>query len=165
MIPRPGAITEAALAAAQARNVDGIAFVLTPADPFIVMDLGNCRHPRTRSIDIWAQNFLDVTSESYAEATPSGDGIMIWGLTRQGRPAEVNWKFALEIDGKAIAVELFRYTREDPARHWRSARRCRGSWRTSIMGLTGRWHGAIAARLKLPRPPFRSSRRLLLSPA
>ena len=81
MIPRPGAITERALAAAQARNVDGIAFVLTPADPFIVMSLDDCRHPRTRSIDIWAQNFLDVTCESYAEATPSGDGITIWGLT------------------------------------------------------------------------------------
>ncbi len=49
-----------AAAAVQRGEADGIAFVLTPADPFIVMELGHCRHPRTGSIDIWAQNFLDV---------------------------------------------------------------------------------------------------------
>ena len=46
-------------AVVQRGEADGIAFVLTPADPFVVIDLGNCRHPRTGSIDVWAQNFLD----------------------------------------------------------------------------------------------------------
>ena len=34
---------------------------------------------------------------------------MIWGLTAEGT-ADVDWKFALAIDGKQIAVELFRHT-------------------------------------------------------
>ena len=75
-----------AFTAAKARNVDGIAFVLTPADPFIAISLDNCRHPRSRSIDIWAQNFLDVAHKSRAEATPLGDGITIWGLTTETPP-------------------------------------------------------------------------------
>ena len=41
--------------------------------------------------------------------TPSGDGIRIWGLTTEGT-AGTDWKFALSIDGKEIAVELFRLT-------------------------------------------------------
>jgi hypothetical protein len=98
-----------AFAAAKARNVDGIAFVLTPADPFVAISLDNCRHPRSRSIDLWAQNFLDVAHKSRAEATPLGDGITIWGLTTEGT-APVDWKFAFEINGKPIAVELFRHT-------------------------------------------------------
>ena len=99
-----------ALAAVQARVVDGIAFVLTPADPFAVMNLNNCRHPRTRSIDMWAQNFLDVTCESYAEATSLGGGIRIWGLSANNT-VPVRAKFALEIDGKPVVVELSRRSR------------------------------------------------------
>ena len=41
--------------------------------------------------------------------TPLRDGITIWGLTTEDT-ASVNWKFAFEIDGKPIAVELFRHT-------------------------------------------------------
>ena len=44
---------------------------------------------------------------AYVEVTPSGDGIRIWGLANG---AVVNRKFTLEIDGKAVAAELFRKT-------------------------------------------------------
>ena len=65
---------------------------------------------RTRgSIDVWAQNFLDVARHTYAEVTPSGAGCRIWGLTGDDT-APVNRKFTLEIDGKQIAAELFRRT-------------------------------------------------------
>lgn len=94
-------------AVVQRGEADGIAFVLTPADPFVVIDLGNCRHPRTGSIDVWAQNFLDVNRHSYVEATPGGDGCVIWGLSDEGA-AELNWGFALSIDDKPITVELRR---------------------------------------------------------
>ena len=37
-------------------------YVLTEADPFAAIDLDHCRHPDTHSIDVWAQNFLDVAA-------------------------------------------------------------------------------------------------------
>jgi hypothetical protein len=95
-----------AAGAVQRGEADGIAFVLTVSDPFIVMELGNCRHPRTGSIEIWAQNFLNV-NHSYVEASPGGDGCVIWGLSAEGT-SEVNWGFALSIDGKPVTVELRR---------------------------------------------------------
>ena len=70
-----------ALAAVQAGKADGISFVMTEADPFAAIDLDHCRDPDTHSIDIWAQNFLDVARHTYAEVTPSGAGCRIWGLT------------------------------------------------------------------------------------
>ena len=98
-----------ALAAVQAGKADGISYVLTEADPFAAIDLDHCRHPDTHSIDVWAQNFLDVARHTYAEVTPSGAGCRIWGLTGDDT-APVNRKFTLEIDGKQIAAELFRRT-------------------------------------------------------
>jgi hypothetical protein len=98
-----------ALAAVQAGKADGVSYVLTEADPFAAIDLDHCRHPDTHSIDVWAQNFLDVARHSYSEVTPSGEGCRIWGLTGPDTNP-VNRKFTLEIDGKTIAAELFRRT-------------------------------------------------------
>ena len=112
-MPAPGSDTwsdyATALAAVQAGNADGISYVLTEADPFAAIDLDHCRHPNTHSIDVWAQNFLDVARHTYSEVTPSGDGCRIWGLTGPDTDP-VNRKFTLEIDGKPIAAELFRRT-------------------------------------------------------
>ena len=98
-----------AVAAVQAGKADGISYVLTAADPFAAIDLDHCRHVGTHSIDLWAQNFLDVCRHTYAEVTPSGDGCRIWGLTGNGTDP-INRKFTLDIDGKPIAAELFRRT-------------------------------------------------------
>jgi AAA domain len=98
-----------ALATVQVGKADGISFVMTPADPLAAIDLDHCRDPDTHSIDVWAQNFLDVARHTYSEVTPSGAGCRIWGLT--GPDTEpVNRKFTLEIDGKPIAAEMFRRT-------------------------------------------------------
>jgi AAA domain len=50
-----------------------------------------------------------VARHTYSEVTPSGTGCRIWGLTGPDTDP-VNRKFTLEIDGKAIAAELFRRT-------------------------------------------------------
>ena len=98
-----------ALTTVQAGNADGISYVLTEADPFAAIDLDHCRDPGTHSIDVWAQNFLNVARHTYSEVTPSGAGCRIWGLT--GPDTEpVNRKFTLEVGGKPIAAELFRRT-------------------------------------------------------
>ena len=112
-----------ALAAVQAGHADGITYVLTADDPFAAIDLDHCRDPDTRSIDIWAQLFSERGRDTYAEVTPSGDGVRIWGLANG---AALNRKFTLEIDGKKVAAELFRRTNKaltitgytlDPAIH------------------------------------------------
>ncbi len=96
-----------ALAAVQAGHADGISYVLTETDPFAAIDLDHCRHSGLRSIDVWAQNFLDVARATYAEVTPSGEGCRIWGLAGDNS-APVNRKYTLEDGGKQIAAELFR---------------------------------------------------------
>lgn len=112
-----------ALAAVQAAYGDGITYMLAADDPFAAIDLDHCRDPDTRSIDIWAQLFLERGRDSYSEATPSGDGVRIWGLASG---AKLNRKFTLRVDGKKIAAELFRRTNKpltitgytlDPAIH------------------------------------------------
>src|SRR5262245_19626234 len=96
-----------ALTAVQAGHADGISYILTEQDPFAAIDIDNCRHLVTYSIDVWAQNFLDVGRHSYSEITASGTGCRIWGFA-DGEP--LHRKFTLEIDGKLIAAELFRRT-------------------------------------------------------
>ena len=54
-----------ALAAVQAGHADGISYMLTEADPFAAIDLDHCRHPRTHSIDMWAQNFMQSAATTY----------------------------------------------------------------------------------------------------
>jgi hypothetical protein len=96
-----------ALAAVQAGHADGITYVLTADDPFAAIDLDHCRDADTHSIEIWAQLFLERGRDTYAEVTPSGEGVRIWGLANG---AALNRKFTLEIDGKTVAAELFRRT-------------------------------------------------------
>ena len=115
-----------ACAAVQAGHGDGISYILTEDDPFAAIDIDNCRHIDTHSIDPWAQLFMQYAVRSYQEVTPSGEGVRIWGLANG---ALLNRKFTLEIDGKDIAVELFRRTRK--------ALTITGSTLNTVQGLTG----------------------------
>jgi hypothetical protein len=110
-ITDPGTWTDynTALAAVQGGHGDGISFVQTENDPFSSIDLDNCRHLETHSIDNWAQLYMQFAVTSYQEVTPSGTGVRIWGLADG---SNLNRKFTLEIDGKDIGVELFRRTRK-----------------------------------------------------
>jgi hypothetical protein len=98
-----------ALATVQAGDADGISYVLTEDDLFAAIDLDHCRDVKTHSIDVWAQNFLDVGRHGYSEVTPSGSGCRIWGLADG---SSLHRKFSLVIDDKEIAVELFRRARK-----------------------------------------------------
>jgi hypothetical protein len=96
-----------ALATVQAGHADGISYILTGDDPFGAIDLDHCRCTVTNSIDAWAQNFMQAGINTYAEVTPSGEGVRIWGMA-DGDP--LNRKFTLKIEEKDIAAELFRRT-------------------------------------------------------
>src|SRR6516225_4086657 len=90
-----------ALAAVHAGHGDGISYILTEADPFAAIDIDNCRHVATHSVDVWAQNFLEAGRHSYSEVTPSGAGCRIWGLANGD---SLHRKFTLNVDGKDISV-------------------------------------------------------------
>jgi hypothetical protein len=98
-----------ALTAVQAGHADGISYVLSEDDPFAAIDIDNCRHLTTHSIDPWAQLFMQFAVTSYQEVTPSGEGVRIWGLANG---LALHKKFSLQINDKDIAVELFRRTRK-----------------------------------------------------
>jgi AAA domain len=96
-----------AVAAVQAGHGDGISYILTEEDPFAAIDIDNCRHLTTHSIDAFAQLSMQFAVTSYQEVTPSGEGVRIWGLANG---ATLHKNFRLEIDGKEVGIELFRRT-------------------------------------------------------
>ncbi len=79
---------EEALAAYEAGEppYDGIGFVFCSADPFVGIDLDDCRDPGTGRVEPWAQNIIDSVAEGYVEASPSGTGIHIiaCGVLKEG---------------------------------------------------------------------------------
>ena len=80
---------EYALAAYEAGEppYDGIGFVFCSADPFVGIDLDDCRNPQTGEVEPWAQNIIDTfAAEGYVEASPSGTGvhIIVSGIQKEG---------------------------------------------------------------------------------
>jgi hypothetical protein len=71
-------------------NLDGVGFVLSKeaehADPFVGVDLDNCRAPEDGAIQAWALEIVQAL-DSYTEISPSGTGIRIFliGKLRPGR--------------------------------------------------------------------------------
>jgi putative DNA primase/helicase len=66
---------------------DGIGFVFCSADPFVGIDLDDCRNPQTGAVEPWAQAIIDTfAAEGYVEASPSGTGvhIIVRGIQREG---------------------------------------------------------------------------------
>jgi primase-polymerase (primpol)-like protein len=66
---------------------DGIGFVFCNADPFVGIDLDDCRDPDSGVISPWAQSIIARVREGYVEASPSGTGvhIIVQGTVRDGR--------------------------------------------------------------------------------
>jgi len=89
-----------------AHHADGITFILTPDDELAAFDLDHARDPATATIAEWAQRLLNLVRHSYAEISPSGTGLRIWG-TAIGAP--IHRQFKLE---NGAALELFRRARK-----------------------------------------------------
>jgi putative DNA primase/helicase len=88
---------EEVLQAYEDGKYDGIGFVFCSADPFVGIDLDDCRDPETGAIEEWAQKIIDSVVDKYVEASPSGRGVHVItrGVLRGGRK-----KGALEIYGQ-----------------------------------------------------------------
>lgn len=65
-----------ALATARRNNLPGVGFVLTPDDPYTVVDLDGCRDPRTGVLSPEAAAIV-AALDSYADASPSGTGVHV----------------------------------------------------------------------------------------
>jgi putative DNA primase/helicase len=66
---------------------DGIGFVFCSADPFVGVDLDDCRDPESGAVAEWAQRIISRVEEGYIEASPSGTGVhvIVEGTARGGR--------------------------------------------------------------------------------
>jgi hypothetical protein len=94
-----------ALATVQAKQADGLTFILTAADQLAAIDLDHCRDRHNGSLDDWAQAQLDQAAHVYVEVTPSGSGIRFWG-TAIGEPLARNIR-PLDV-GKDAGIEFYR---------------------------------------------------------
>jgi putative DNA primase/helicase len=56
---------------------DGIGYCFCSADPYVGIDLDDCRNPETGEIAPWAKKILERVQEAYTEVSPSGTGIHI----------------------------------------------------------------------------------------
>ncbi len=65
---------------------DGIGFCFCSADPFVAVDLDDCRDLETGNVAPWAQKIIYSFSEAYVEISPSGTGIHIiaCGVLKEG---------------------------------------------------------------------------------
>ncbi|MFC6723482.1 hypothetical protein ACFQE1_03575 [Halobium palmae] len=75
-----------ALEYAETGDADGIGFVFTMGDPFVGVDLDDCRDRETGAVDEAAQDIIDRL-DSYTECSPSGTGyhVLVQGELPDGR--------------------------------------------------------------------------------
>ncbi len=89
---------EEAVTALKTGRYAGVGFVFCSADPFVGVDLDDCRNPDTGEIAAWAKEIIDsFTNVLLLEASPSGQGVHLItkGVCKDG----VNTK-AVEIYGQ-----------------------------------------------------------------
>jgi putative DNA primase/helicase len=83
-----------ALEGLETYDVDGIGFVFHESDPFVGIDLDNCRDPETDTVESWASSIITLLG-SYTERSPSGTGFHI--LLEGEVPGDRNRKGDVEI--------------------------------------------------------------------
>lgn len=66
-----------ALKAFESGGWEGIGFVFSSGDPFIGIDLDNCRDPETGDLKEWAAKVCAAFVDAYKEVSPSGRGVHI----------------------------------------------------------------------------------------
>jgi putative DNA primase/helicase len=83
-----------ALEGIETYDVDGIGFVFHESDPFVGVDLDNCRDPDTERVESWASSII-ILLGSYTERSPSGTGFHI--ILEGEVPGDRNRKGNVEI--------------------------------------------------------------------
>lgn len=89
---------EDAVQALKTGRYTGIGFVFCSADPFVGVDLDDCRNPETGELKEWAQKIIDSFKDVVLlEASPSGEGVHL--ITRGTCKDGVNTK-SVEVYGQ-----------------------------------------------------------------
>jgi primase-polymerase (primpol)-like protein len=70
-------VYEEALRYQRDEGMAGVGFVFCDNDPFVGVDLDDCRDPQTGALEEWAQKIIRQL-DSYTEISPSGTGVKIW---------------------------------------------------------------------------------------
>jgi hypothetical protein len=90
----------------QSNDVAGVGFEFSQADPYVGIDLDNCRNPETRELRYCAHVLLDYLA-SYSEASPSGTGIH--AITKAKWPRDAGHKKAMPCGMKIEVYDALRY--------------------------------------------------------
>jgi primase-polymerase (primpol)-like protein len=72
--PSTWASYESAVRSYQQGNHHGVGFVFTPEDPYVGIDLDDCRQPSSGTIAPWALDYIRHLN-TYTEVSPSGTGV------------------------------------------------------------------------------------------
>jgi putative DNA primase/helicase len=92
-----------ALADYRAGRVDGIGYVFSKDDPFIGIDLDDCRGPRGE-IAPWAQEII-ARLDSYSEVSPSATGVKVYVIAHKpGQRCKTDYE-----SGEVEMYERLRY--------------------------------------------------------
>jgi len=86
-----------------------VGFVFSSADPFVGIDLDDCRDPETGAISEWAQKIIGRVSEGYTEISPSGEGVhvIVEGTVRGGRTRK-----KVRVNGEVVGqVEMYGHSK------------------------------------------------------
>jgi putative DNA primase/helicase len=78
----------------------GVGFVFSSGDPFVGVDLDECRDPESGEVAQWAQEIIEEL-DSYTEASPSGTGVHV--ITKGKLPKSLS-KALPEVGGK---IEMY----------------------------------------------------------
>jgi primase-polymerase (primpol)-like protein len=100
--PKTWGDLKAAMLAYTEGKADGIGFVLTNSD-LVAFDIDHCRDSASGEIHPWARDLVRRCG-SYAEVTPSGEGIRIIG---RGNGPPVHRKFNVP-NANGLSVEIYR---------------------------------------------------------
>ena len=82
----------------------GIGFVFSAGDPYVGVDLDNCRNSETGEIEPWASEFIEL-AKTYCEVSPSGTGVKM--ILKGVMPSNKGRKKAY----KTGAVEMYSHSR------------------------------------------------------
>ena len=82
----------------------GIGFVFSAGDPYVGIDLDNCRDPQTGEITTWALELIQL-AKTYYEVSPSGTGVKM--ILKGVMPSNKGRKKAY----KTGAVEMYSHSR------------------------------------------------------
>ena len=83
----------------------GLGYVFSPGDPYVGIDLDDCRDLETGKIEPWANEIIRRLN-TYCESSPSGTGVKLWA--RGEYPGDGSGR---KVDYNSGAVEIYDHSR------------------------------------------------------